>query len=116
MSESDIKKRILNFKSSEFSKLSSKAIMTIKVFYYTEDVLSDKVMELMTSNKISHIPIFKNKILIGIVYIINIVNILIAKGRIWKLNVKNFISGWAYKYYFFYLILFDDHINRYNCI
>ena len=50
-------------------------------------------MELMSSNKISHIPIVKNKIPIGIVYIVDIVNILIEKNIILKLNVKNFISG-----------------------
>ena len=93
LSESDIKKRILNFKSSEFSKLSSKAIMTIKVFYYTEDVLSDKLMELMTSNKIRHIPIVKNKIPIGIVSIGDVVNRLIEKVEYENQMLKDFISG-----------------------
>ena len=54
-------------------------------------------MELMSSNKISHIPIVKNKIPIGIVYIVDIVNILIEKNIILKLNVK--------------ILLADEHKN-----
>ena len=67
--------------------------MTIEIIYCTGDVFSDKLKKLTSSNKISHIPIVKNKIPIGIIYIVDIVNILIEKNIILKLNVKNFISG-----------------------
>ena len=51
--------------------------MTKKVISCEKEVLSDKLMELMTINKIRHIPIVENNAPIGIVSIGDVVNRLI---------------------------------------
>ena len=53
--------------------------MTKKVIGCEKEVLSDKLMELMTINKIRHIPIVENNAPKGIVSIGDLVNRLIEK-------------------------------------
>ena len=68
--------------------------MTKKVICCESDVLSDKLMELMTKNKVRHIPIVdNNNHPIGIVSIGDVVNRLIEKIEYENKMLKDFISG-----------------------
>ena len=68
--------------------------MTKKVRCCDIDVLSDKLMELMTKNKVRHIPIVDNSNHpIGIVSIGDVVNRLIEKIEYENKMLKDFVSG-----------------------
>lgn len=93
LSERDIVKELANNNSREFSKLLVNELMTAKVIYCEKDVLSDELMELMTKNKIRHIPIVENQFPIGIVSIGDVVNRLIQKVEYENQMLKEFVSG-----------------------
>ena len=67
--------------------------MTKKVISCEKEVLSDELMELMTINKIRHIPIVENNAPIGIVSIGDVVNRLIEKVQYENKMLKDFVSG-----------------------
>ena len=60
------------------------------VIYLEEDLT---LMELMTINKIRHIPIVENNAPIGIVSIGDVVNRLIEKVQYENKMLKDFVSG-----------------------
>ena len=67
--------------------------MTKTVISCEKEVLSDELMELMTINKIRHIPIVENNAPIGIVSIGDVVNRLIEKVQYENKMLKEFVSG-----------------------
>ena len=67
--------------------------MTKTVISCEKEVLSDELMELMTINKIRHIPIVENNAPIGIVSIGDVVNRLIEKVQYENKMLKDFVSG-----------------------
>ena len=67
--------------------------MTKEVISCKKNVLSDKLMELMTKNKIRHIPIVEDNIAIGIVSIGDVVNRLMEKVEYENQMLKDFVSG-----------------------
>ena len=77
----------------DYSILFVHQLMTKKVICCESDVLSDKLMELMTINKIRHIPIVENNAPIGIVSIGDVVNRLIEKVQYENKMLKDFVSG-----------------------
>tara|TARA_A100001011_G_C13530722_1_gene524462 strand:- start:13 stop:444 length:432 start_codon:yes stop_codon:yes gene_type:complete len=93
LSERDIVKEIAKNINADYSNLLVKQLMTKSVIYCEKDVLSDKLMELMTKNKIRHIPIVENTIPIGIVSIGDVVNRLIEKVEYENQMLKDFVSG-----------------------
>ena len=93
ISERDIVKALSNYKNKDYSILLVNQLMTKKVISCEKEVLSDKLMELMTINKIRHIPIVKNNAPIGIVSIGDVVNRLIEKVQYENKMLKDFVSG-----------------------
>ena len=93
ISERDIVKALANYKNKDFSILLVNQLMTKKVISCEKEVLSDKLMELMTINKIRHIPIVENNAPIGIVSIGDVVNRLIEKVQYENKMLKDFVSG-----------------------
>ena len=80
ISERDIVKELAKNENMDYSILFVHQLMTKKVICCESDVLSDKLMELMTKNKVRHIPIVDNSNHpIGIVSIGDVVNRLIEK-------------------------------------
>ena len=78
----------------DYSTLFVHQLMTKKVICCESDVLSDKLMELMTKNKVRHIPIVDNSNHpIGIVSIGDVVNRLIEKIEYENKMLKDFVSG-----------------------
>ena len=94
ISERDIVKELAKNKNMDCSILFVNQLMTKKVIYCENDVLSDKLMELMTKNKVRHIPIVdNNNHPIGIVSIGDVVNRLIEKIEYENKMLKDFVSG-----------------------
>ena len=93
ISERDIVKALSNYKNKDYSILSVNQLMTKTVISCEKEVLSDKLMELMTINKIRHIPIVENNAPIGIVSIGDVVNRLIEKVQYENKMLKDFVSG-----------------------
>lgn len=93
ISERDIVKALANYKNKDYSILLVNQLMTKKVISCEKEVLSDKLMELMTINKIRHIPIVENNSPIGIVSIGDVVNRLIEKVQYENKMLKDFVSG-----------------------
>ena len=93
ISERDIVKALANYKNKDYSILLVNQLMTKKVISCEKEVLSDKLMELMTINKIHHIPIVENNAPIGIVSIGDVVNRLIEKIQYENKMLKDFVSG-----------------------
>tara|TARA_B100000963_G_C22451073_1_gene591135 strand:- start:144 stop:575 length:432 start_codon:yes stop_codon:yes gene_type:complete len=93
ISERDIVKALANYKNKDYSILLVNQLMTKKVISCEKEVLSDKLMELMTINKIRHIPIVENNTPIGIVSIGDVVNRLIEKVQYENKMLKDFVSG-----------------------
>jgi len=94
ISERDIVKEIAKNEDLDYSSLFVNQLMTKKVICCESDVLSDKLMELMTKNKVRHIPIVDNSNHpIGIVSIGDVVNRLIEKIEYENKMLKDFVSG-----------------------
>ena len=93
LSERDIVKELAKNKNIDYSILLVSKLMTKEVICCKKDVLSDKLMELMTKNKIRHIPIVENAIPIGIVSIGDVVNRLMEKVEYENQMLRDFVSG-----------------------
>ena len=94
ISERDIVKELAKNEYMDYSILFVHQLMTKKVICCESDVLSDKLMELMTKNKVRHIPIVDNSNYpIGIVSIGDVVNRLIEKIEYENKMLKDFVSG-----------------------
>ena len=94
ISERDIVKELAKNENMDYSILFVHQLMTKKVICCESDVLSDKLMELMTKNKVRHIPIIDNSNHpIGIVSIGDVVNRLIEKIEYENKMLKDFVSG-----------------------
>ncbi|MBU0478461.1 CBS domain-containing protein [bacterium] len=94
ISERDILHAAFNTKGQMCDKLV-KDIMTPKAKLITA-AIEDKIeaiMEIMTNNKIRHIPIMDNEKLLGIVSIGDIVKILLNDAITENKHMKNYISG-----------------------
>ena len=94
ISERDIVRELAKKEDLDYSTLFVHQLMTKKVICCESDVLSDKLMELMTKNKVRHIPIVDNiNHPIGIVSIGDVVNRLIEKIEYENKLLKDFVSG-----------------------
>ena len=77
----------VNFKNSFIN-----SIMTSKVITIDKNKKSEEIMNIMSKNKIRHIPIVEKKVLIGIVSIGDVVKRLLE-----KINLENkHLKSWLY--------------------
>jgi len=93
LSERDIVKNLVKKQYNNFSDSFTKEIMTSPVIFCSREIYSDKLMELMTQNKIRHIPIVENKKPIGIVSIGDVVNRLLEKSKFENQMLKEYLSS-----------------------
>ena len=91
ISERDIIKNISNNTSVNFKKSFVNSIMTSVVITINRNVKSEDIMDIMSKNKIRHIPIVENKLLIGIVSIGDVVKRLLEKFNLENQHLKSWL-------------------------
>ena len=91
ISERDIINVISENKSINFSLSLIDSIMTAKVITCDKNTKSNVLMEIMTTNKIRHIPILEKNLLIGIVSIGDVVQRLLQNSNIENEELKSWL-------------------------
>ena len=91
ISERDIINVISENKSINFSLSLINSIMTAKVITCDKNTKSNVLMEIMTTNKIRHIPILEKNLLIGIVSIGDVVQRLLQNSNIENEELKSWL-------------------------
>ena len=92
ISERDIIRELANDIKKNLKKSFVSTIMTSKVITCNKNTKSDELMDIMTVNKIRHIPIIDGANLIGIISIGDVVKRLIE-----KYNLENdYLKSWLY--------------------
>lgn len=91
ISERDIINVISENKSINFSLSLIDSIMTAKVITCDKNTQSNVLMEIMTTNKIRHIPILENNLLIGIVSIGDVVQRLLQNSNLQNEELKSWL-------------------------
>ena len=91
ISERDIINVISENKSINFSLSLIDSIMTAKVITCDKNTKSNVLMEIMTTNKIRHIPIIENNLLIGIVSIGDVVQRLLQNSNLQNEELKSWL-------------------------
>ena len=92
VSERDIIRELANDIKKNLKKSLVSTIMTSKVITCNKNTKSDELMDIMTVNKIRHIPIIEGENLIGIISIGDVVKRLIE-----KYNLENdYLKSWLY--------------------
>ena len=91
ISERDIIREISNNLSVNFKKSFVNSIMTSVVITIDKNTRSEDIMDIMSKNKIRHIPIIENKLLIGIVSIGDVVKRLLEKFNLENQHLKSWL-------------------------
>ena len=92
ISERDIIREMSKNITVNFKKSFINSIMTSKVITIDKSKKSEEIMDIMSKNKIRHIPIVEKKVLIGIVSIGDVVKRLLE-----KINLENkHLKSWLY--------------------
>ena len=92
ISERDIIRELAEDIKKNLKKSLVSTIMTSKVITCNKFTKSDELMDIMTVNKIRHIPIIEGENLIGIISIGDVVKRLIE-----KFNLENdYLKSWLY--------------------
>ena len=92
ISERDIIRELAKDIKKNLKKSLISTIMTSKVITCNKFTKSDELMDIMTVNKIRHIPIIEGENLIGIISIGDVVKRLIE-----KFNLENdYLKSWLY--------------------
>ena len=91
ISERDIIREISNNISVNFNKSFICSIMTSVVITINKNIRSEDIMDIMSKNKIRHIPIVDNKLLLGIVSIGDVVKRLLEKFNLENQHLKSWL-------------------------
>jgi CBS domain-containing protein len=91
ISERDIIKEIAKNISVNFKKSFVNSIMTSLVITINRNINSEDIMDIMSKNKIRHIPIVEDKLLIGIVSIGDVVKRLLEKFNLENQHLKSWL-------------------------
>ena len=91
ISERDIIKNMSNNTSVDFKKSFVNSIMTSVVITINRNIKSEDIMDIMSKNKIRHIPIVENKFLIGIVSMGDVVKRLLEKFSLENQHLKSWL-------------------------
>ena len=91
ISERDIIREMSKNIAVNFKKSFINSIMTSKVITIDKSKKSEEIMDIMSKNKISHIPIIEKKILIGIVSIGDVVKRLLEKFNLENQHLKSWL-------------------------
>ena len=91
ISERDIIREMSKNITVNFKKSYINSIMTSKVITIDKNKRSEEIMDIMSKNKIRHIPIVEKKILIGIVSIGDVVKRLLEKFNLENQHLKSWL-------------------------
>ena len=91
ISERDIIRAMSQNIEINFKKSLINSIMTSRVISINNTTISEDIMDIMTKNKIRHIPIVENKLLIGIVSIGDVVKRLLEKFNLENQHLKSWL-------------------------
>jgi len=91
ISERDIIREMSKNIAVNFKKSFINSIMTSKVITIDKNKRSEEIMDIMSKNKIRHIPIVEKKILIGIVSIGDVVKRLLEKFNLENQHLKSWL-------------------------
>ena len=91
ISERDIIREMSKNIAVNFKKSFINSIMTSKVITIDKNKRSEEIMDIMSKNKIRHIPIVENKLLIGIVSIGDVVKRLLEKFNLENQHLKSWL-------------------------
>ena len=91
ISERDIIREMSKNIAVNFKKSFINSIMTSKVITIDKSKKSEEIMDIMSKNKIRHIPIVEKKILIGIVSIGDVVKRLLEKFNLENQHLKSWL-------------------------
>ena len=91
ISERDIIRSMSQDIGTNFKKCLIKTIMTSNVITISNNAISEDIMDIMTKNKIRHIPIVENKLLMGIVSIGDVVKRLLEKFNLENQHLKSWL-------------------------
>jgi CBS domain-containing protein len=85
------RKVILNGKSSKTTRV--KEIMTSPVVFVTPDKAVDECMSIITKNRIRHLPVMQNGIVLGVVSIGDLVKWVVSEQEETIEHLQNYISA-----------------------
>jgi CBS domain-containing protein len=91
LSERDIIRHLSEKKPLE--GMTAKDLMTVEVITVDQQATSSELMQLMTENRIRHVPITKDKKLVGIVSIGDVVKRMLEKYERETELIKQFINS-----------------------
>ena len=91
ISERDIIRVMSQNIEINFKKSLINSIMTSRVISITNNTKSEDIMDIMTKNKIRHIPVVDKKLLIGIVSIGDVVKRLLEKFNLENQHLKSWL-------------------------
>jgi CBS domain-containing protein len=91
ISERDIIRAMSENMGTNFKKSLINSIMTSNVITISNNTISEDIMDIMTKNKIRHIPIVENKLLMGIVSIGDVVKRLLEKFNLENQHLKSWL-------------------------
>ena len=91
ISERDIIRSMSQNIGTNFKKCPIDSIMTSNVITISNNAISEDIMDIMTKNKIRHIPIVENKLLMGIVSIGDVVKRLLEKFNLENQHLKSWL-------------------------
>ena len=91
ISERDIIRAMSQNIGTNFKKSLINSIMTSNVITISNKAISEDIMDIMTKNKIRHIPIVENKLLMGIVSIGDVVKRLLEKSNLENQHLKSWL-------------------------
>mgnify|MGYP001205511237 FL=1 len=91
ISERDIIRAMSQNIGTNFKKSLINSIMTSNVITISNNAISEDIMDIMTKNKIRHIPIVENKLLMGIVSIGDVVKRLLEKFNLENQHLKSWL-------------------------
>ena len=91
ISERDIIRAMSQNIGTNFKKSLINSIMTSNVITISNNAISEDIMDIMTKNKIRHIPIVENKLLMGIVSIGDVVKRLLEKSNLENQHLKSWL-------------------------
>ena len=91
ISERDIIRAMSQNIGTNFKKSLINSIMTSNVITISNNTISEDIMDIMTKNKIRHIPIVENNLLKGIVSIGDVVKRLLEKSNLENQHLKSWL-------------------------
>ncbi len=96
-SERDYARKVI-LKGKTAKDTTVKDIMSTKVQYVSPEQTLDECMALMTEKHLRHLPVYKDKELVGVISIGDVIKAIISGQKIEISQLENYIKGLLYGY------------------